>query len=118
MNLEKIEKKFKAQYRIANPKTPGSGGFILSGGAVVPTSNHAAACESIGYRLDVVLEAGLCRYMFRIGIQGNVAAFEYHLLTPEQKITIRKILKNDDYYTVITEKTTIDRIRPIRSLSF
>lgn len=118
MQLERIEAKFKAKYRVANPRTPGSGGFILSDGAVVPTTNHASACDNIGCKLDAVLEVGLCRYMFRVGQQGNVAAFEYHTLTPEQKNAIRGMLKADDYFTVVTEKTTIDRQRPIRSLTF
>lgn len=118
MNLERIEAKFKAQYRVANPRTPGSGGFILSDGAVVPTTDHNATCKTIGCKLAKVLENGICRYVFRVGQQGNVAAFEYHMLTPEQKNTIRGMLKADDYFTVITEKTTIDRQRPIRSLNF
>ncbi len=118
MNLEKIEQKFKANYKFSNARESGSGGFILSNGSIMPTTNHERTCENMGYKLAEVLEAGLCRYLFRVGQQGNVAAFEYHNLTPEQKITMRKMLKTDDYYTVITEKTVIDRIRPIRNIQF
>ena len=91
MNLEKIEKKFQANYKSGNARESGSGGFILSDGLVIPlrSGRHEVACNGIGTKLADVLEIGVCRYMFRIGQQGNVAAFEYHSLTPEQKITIR-----------------------------
>ncbi len=118
MNLEKIEQKFKANYKLGNARESGSGGFILSDGSIIVTTNHAACCEKMGMKLADVLEAGICRYLFRVGQQGNVAAFEYHNLTPEQKITIRKMLKTDDYYIVVTEKTVVDRIRPIRNIQF
>ncbi len=118
MNLEKIEKKFRANYQFSNARESGSGGFILSDGSVVATTNHAVCCERMGMKLADILEVGLCRYAFRVGQQGNVAAFEYYNLTPGQKNAIRKMLKADDYYTVVTEKTTIDRIRPIRGLNF
>ncbi|KKK84201.1 hypothetical protein LCGC14_2785720, partial [marine sediment metagenome] len=32
--------------------------------------------------------------------------------------TIRKMLKNDDYFTVVTEKTTTNSFRPVRNLNF
>lgn len=118
MNLEKIEKKFRTNYQFGNARDSGSGGFILSDGSVVATTNHLACCSRMGFKLANILEAGICRYMFHIGQQGNIAAFEYYILTPEQKTTIRKMLKVDDYYSVVTEKTTIDRMRPIRSLNF
>lgn len=118
MNLERIEAKFKANYKLNNACECGSSGFILSDGSVIKTTDHNAACKTIGCKLSKVLEEGICRFMFRIGQQGNIAAFEYHTLTPEQKNTIRKILKSDDYYTVITEKTVIDKMRPIRSIQF
>ena len=120
MNLEKIEKKLKASYKSSNAHESGSGGFILSDGLVIPLGHgrHEVTCNGMGTKLANVLKAGICRYMFRIGQQGNVAAFEYHNLTPEQKITIRKMLKNDDYFTVITEKTTTNSFRPVRNLNF
>ncbi|KKN48394.1 hypothetical protein LCGC14_0653410 [marine sediment metagenome] len=118
MDLEKIEKKFRANYQFSNARESGSGGFILSDGSVMPTPNHERTCKNMGTKLADVLEVGVCRYMFRIGQQGNVAAFEYHSLTPEQKITIRKMLKNDDYFTVVTEKTTTNSFRPVRNLNF
>ncbi len=118
MNLEKIEKKFKSNYQLSNARECGSGGFILTDGSVIATTNHAASCERIGCKLDKVLEAGVCRFMFRIGQQGNVAAFEYYVLTPEQKVTVRKMLKADDYYMVVTTKTTINSFRPVRNLNF
>ena len=118
MNLEKIEKKFRANFRLGTPRDCGHSGFILSDGSVMPILGHERACQDLGCKLAEILEAGMCRYMFRVGQQGNVAAFEYHTLTPEQKIAIRGMLKADDYYTVVTEKTTIDRVRPIRSLNF
>ncbi|KKL17709.1 hypothetical protein LCGC14_2482890, partial [marine sediment metagenome] len=106
MNLEKIEKKFRAGFRLGTPRECGSSGFILSDGSVIATTDHNAACKTIGCKLSKVLEVGVCRFLFRIGQQGNVAVFEYRNLTPEQKIIIRKMLKNDDYFTVVTEKTT------------
>ena len=118
MNLEKIEKKFRAKFRLGTPRECGNSGFILSDGSVMPILGHERACESVDHKLVEILEAGMCRYMFRVGQQGNVAVFEYYVLTPEQKNAIRGILKADDYYTVVTEKTTIDRQRPIRSLNF
>ncbi len=120
MNLEKIKKKFRANYKSGSARESGNGGFILSDGLVIPLGHgrHEVACNGIGTKLADVLKAGICRYMFRIGQQGNVAAFEYYSLTPEQKITIRKMLKNDDYFTVITEKTTTNSFRPVRNLNF
>ncbi len=118
MDLERIEKKFRANYKFGNARESGSGGFILSDGFVMPTSNHEHTCKNIGMKLADVLEVGVCRYMFRVGQQGNVAAFEYYNLTSEQKITIRKMLKNDDYFTVVTEKTTTNSFRPVRNLNF
>lgn len=118
MNLEKIEKKFRASFRLGTPRECGNSGFILSDGSVMPIMGHERACQDMGCKLAEVLEVGMCRYLFRVGQQGNVAAFEYHALTPEQKTAIRGILKADEYYTVITTKTTIDRQRPIRSISF
>ena len=118
MNYEKIEKKFKASYKLNNACECGSSGFILSDGSVIATTDHNAACKTIGCKLSKVLEVGVCRFLFRIGQQGNVAVFEYRNLTPEQKIIIRKMLKNDDYFTVITEKTTTNSFRPVRNLNF
>ncbi len=118
MNLEKIEKKFKASYKLNNACECGSSGFILSDGSVIATTDHNAACKTIGCKLSRVLEAGVCRFMFRIGQQGNIAAFEYHVLTPEQKNAIRKMLKVDNYYTVVTTKTTTNSFRPVRNLNF
>ncbi len=118
MNAEKIEAKFKKSFRLGTPKECGNSGFILSDGSVMPILGHERACESMGSKLADVIKAGMCRYMFRVGQQGNVAAFEYHALTPEQKTAIRGILKADDYYQVVTTKTTTDRNRPIRSLNF
>ena len=118
MNIEKVEKKFKASFRLGTPRECGNSGFILSDGSVMPILGHERACQDVGCKLAEVLEAGVCRYMFRVGQQGNVAAFEYSMLTPEQKTAIRGILKADDYYTVVTTKTMIDRVRPIRSIQF
>ncbi len=118
MDLERIEKKFQTNYKFGNARESGSGGFILSNGSVMPTSNHEHTCKNIGTKLADVLKVGICRYMFRVGQQSNVAAFEYHNLTPEQKITIRKMLKNVDYFTVITKKTTTNSFRPVRNLNF
>ncbi len=118
MNLEKTEKKFRANYQFGNARESGSGGFILSDGSIVVTTNHAACCERMGMKLADILEVGLCRYMFRVGQQGNVAVFEYYNLTPKQKNTIHKMLKANDYYIVVTEKMTVNRNRPIRGLNF
>jgi len=118
MNLEKIEKKFRASFRLGTPRECGNSGFILSDGSVIPIMGHERACNEIGCKLAKVLEVGVCRYMFRADRQGNIAVFHYYILTPEQKNTIRGMLKADDYFTVVTEKTTIDRMRPIRSLNF
>ncbi len=118
MNLEKIERKFKAQYRVANAKTPGSGGFILTDGSIIVTTNHMKACEVIGCDLGNVLEVGLCRYASHPSAGGNVIALEYTALTMKQKDSVRKILKADDYFKIVTKKTTIDRNHPIRSLNF
>ena len=118
MNLEKIEKKFRASYKLNNSCECGSGGFILSDGSIIATTDHNAVCKIIGCKLSKVLEVGICRFMFRIGQQGNIAAFEYHTLTPEQKTAIRGVLKAEEFYTVVTTKTTINRQRPIRSLNF
>lgn len=118
MDLERIEKKLKASYRTGNARESGSGGFILTNGSVIATTNHDKTSGQIGCKLADVLKAGICRYLFRVGQQGNVAAFEYHVLTPEQKTTIRSMLKADDYYMVVTTKTTVERNRPVRSLNF
>lgn len=118
MTLEKIEAKFRKNYNFGNARASGSSGFIMTDGSVCATTNHAKACECMGMKLADVLEAGVCRYLFHVSYSGSVAAFEYHLLTPEQKTTIRKMLKTDDYFTVVTEKTTTDRQRPIRSIQF
>lgn len=118
MDAEKIEKKFKAQYRVANAKTPGSGGFILTDGSIIVTTNHMKSCELIGCKLDDALNAGLCRYAMHPAFGGNVIAFEYGTMTMEQKDSARKMLKADDYFKVVTKKTTVDRNRPIRSLQF
>ncbi len=118
MNLEKIEKKFRANFRLGTPRECGNSGFILSDGSVMPILGHERACESLGYKLSEVLEAGLCRFLFRVGQQGNIAVFDYYMLTPKQKNSIRGMLKADDYFSVITTKITIDRMRPIRSLNF
>ncbi len=118
MDVEKIEKKFRAQYRVANAKAPGSSGFILTDGSIIVITNHMKACELIGCNLGNALEAGLCRYASHPSAGGNVIALEYTTLTMEQKDSVRKILKADDYFKVITKKTTIDNNRPIRSLNF
>jgi len=118
MSTEKIEKKFKAQYRIANAKSPGSGGFILTDGSIIVTTNHMKACELIGCNLGDALGVGLCRYASHPAAGGNVIAFEYAAMTMQQKDSARKMLKADDYFKVVTTKTTVDRNRPIRSLNF
>lgn len=118
MQLEKIEKKFRSNYQFGSARDSGSGGFILSDGSVVATTDHTSCCKRLGFKLADILEAGICRYMFRIGQQGNVAAFEYSTLTPEQKTTIRKMLKVDDYYCVITTKMVTNSFRPVRNLNF
>lgn len=120
MNLEKIEKKFRKNCRLGTACESGSSGFILSDGSVIPMAGqtHDNICKNMGLKLADALEAGICRYLFRVGQQGNVAVFEYSFLTPEQKNAIRKMLKADDYYMVTIMKTVIDRHRPIRSLNF
>ncbi len=118
MQLEKIEKKFRAQYRVVNAKTPGSGGFLLTDGSVIPTTNHMKACKMIGCKLEDALNVGLCRYASHPSVGGNVISFEYNVMTIEQKNSARKMLKADDYFKVVTKKTTVDRNRPIRSLNF
>lgn len=117
-DLEKIERKFRACFRLSTPKECASSGFILSDGSVIPILGHERACESMGLGLAMVIEAGLCRYLIRTGQQGEIGAFEYYTLTPKQKIAIRGILKAGEFYTVVTTKTTTDRNRPIRSISF
>ena len=118
MQLEKIEKKFRASFRLGTPRECGSSGFILSDGSVMPILGHERACEQMGFGLATVIEKGMCRYLIRTGQQGEIGAFEYYTLTPEQKTAIRGILKAGEFYTVVTTKTTIDRQRPIRSLNF
>ena len=118
MNLEKIEKKFRANFRLETPRNCASSGFILSDGSVMPILGHERACESLGFGLAIVIEKGMCRYLIRTGQQGLIGAFEYHTLTPEQKTTIRSILKADEFYMVVTTKTTINSFRPIRGIQF
>ncbi len=118
MNLEKIESKFKKSFRLGTVRECGSSGFILSDGSVMPILGHERACDDLGFKLAKVIESGMCRFLIRTGQQGEIGAFEYHNLTPEQKTAIRGILKAGEFYTVITTKTTIDRQRPIRSLNF
>lgn len=118
MNLERIEKKFRSKFRLGTPRECGSSGFILSDGSVMPILGHERACEQLGFGLTVVLRLGMCRYLIHTGRQGDIIAFEYYILTPEQKIAIRGILKAGEFYTVVTTKTTINRHRPIRSLNF
>ncbi len=118
MNLEKIEKKFRASFRLGTPRECGNSGFILSNGSVMPILGHERACDDLGFRLTKVIESGMCRYLFRTSQQGEIGAFEYHNLTPEQKTAIRGILKAGEFYTVVTTKTTTDRNRPIRSIQF
>lgn len=117
-DLEKIEKKFKAKFRIETPRECASSGFILSDGSVMPILGHEQACEQLGLGLAMVIKAGMCRYLLRIGQQGEYIALEYYTLTPEQKTAIRGILKAGEFYTVITTKTTTNRDRPIRSINF
>lgn len=119
MILEKIEKKIRSKYRTSSPKNANDRGFILSDGVIIPVmGNHAAMCKTIGTKLADILDVGVCRYLFTLRIQGMIAAFEYTTLTPEQKNTMRTLLKVDDFYTVITTKTVIDRFHPIRSIQF
>ena len=118
MNLEKIEKKFRSKFRLGTPSECGSSGFILSDGSVMPILGHERACESMGSGLAAVIKSGMCRYLIRTGQQGEIGAFEYYTLTPEQKTAIRKILKAGEFYTIITTRTVVNRQRPIRSISF
>ena len=118
MNLEKTERKFRAKFRLGTPRECGSSGFILSDGSVMPILGHERACDDLGFKLAKVIESGMCRYLFRVGQQGEIGAFEYRILTPEQKTAIRSILKAGEFYTIITTRTTIDRQRPIRSIPF
>jgi hypothetical protein len=118
--LLQIENKIKELYGQRNPKYPSKGGFILSNGMLFATTNHAAFCKSVDSTLTQVIKLGVCRFFSRTGIGGGVAAFEYRKtrITNEQKETIRKILKRENFYTVVTEKETVERFRPIRSIKF
>jgi len=113
-----IEKKLKSLKSVP-VKHCGSGGFILRTGEVIVTTDHAATCRSLGYTLEQAIEEGVCRYMLREGRQGMVAAFEYSSLTDVQKRIILAMLRQDDYYVVITEKRSkVSETRPIRSIEF
>ena len=118
--LTKIEKKMVAKYVYAISDTYmiycGSAGFILSDGRIINTSDHAAVCKAIGYTLSKVIQSGICRFMFHKGKEGQIAAFEYCSLTIQQRCTISLLLRADNYFTIVTQKTTISRFRPIRSL--
>lgn len=118
--LSKIEKKMLAKYQPANAQNAGSGGFILSDGSIVPTLHHAMLCRTIRLRLSIVIQAGICRFMLHKGKEDGVAAFEYAdtKLTTKQKTTIRRLLRANDYYTVITIKNTVSKFRPIRNIKF
>ena len=118
MNIEKIEKKLKANYRCGNPSNFGSGGFILSGGSIIPLTSHQRVCYDLGWKMPEVLEAGLCWFTSHHADQTPTIFFRYHTLTPEQKTTVRKVLAAEDYCTVNIEKTTVDRVHPIRSIQF
>jgi len=115
----KIEKVLKSTLRLGTPRESGSGGFILSDGSVIPSTDHQASCKRAKLSLKKVLRAGVCRYMFYTGPQGNIAAFEFtgHL-TNKQKNAIHRTLRANDYYTVVTTKTVINRFRPVRTLPF
>ncbi len=118
MNLEKIERKFRASFRLASPRECASSGFILSDGSIMPIIGHERACENLGLGLAMVIESGVCRYLIYTGQQGEIGAFEYYKLTPEQKTAIRSILKAGEFYTIVTTKTTTNRNCPIRSINF
>ena len=118
MSLETLEAKIKELYGQRNPKYLPKGGFILSNGMLFAVNNHEAFMKSVDCTLSKALKLGVCRFFSRSGIAGKVAAFEYKNLTIEQKITIKKILRNEDFFSVITEKETLERFRPIRSIKF
>ena len=116
--LTKIEKKMVAKYIVSNVQDCGSAGFILSNGAIINTTFHAAACKAIGHKLSTVIRSGVCRFMFHTGREGKIAAFEYTNLTVQQRSTISLLLRANNYFTVITTKNTASKFRPIRSIKF
>ncbi len=116
--LTKIEKKMVAKYIVSNVQDCGSAGFILSNGAIINMTFHAAACKAIGHKLSTVIRFGVCRFMFHEGREGKIAAFEYTSLTIQQRSTISLLLRANDYFVVVTTKSTISKFRPIRSIKF
>lgn len=118
LNLETLERNIKELYGQRNPKYLPKGGFILSNGMLFATTNHAAFMQSVDCTLSKSIKLGVCRFFSRSGLGGNVAAFEYRNITDKQKSTIKKILKQENFFSVITEKETIERMRPIRTINF
>jgi hypothetical protein len=118
--LPQIENKIKELYGQRKPEYTPKGGFILSNGMLFATTNHAAFCKSVDCTLTQAIKLGVCRFFSRTGIGGNVAAFEYRKtrITTQQKTMIRKILRSANFYTVVTEKETVERFRPIRTIKF
>ncbi len=114
----RIEKKMTTKYMVSNVQDCGSAGFILSDGAIINTTDHAATCKTIGHSLKAVIQSGICRFMFHEGREGKIAAFEYCSLTVQQRCTISLLLRADDYYVVVTTKNTVSKFRPIRSIKF
>lgn len=108
----------KKKYETVQARNAASGGFILSDGSIVNTTSHIGVCRSIGRRLDTVIQSGICRFASHGGKGGKVIAFEYAELTGKQEITIRTLLKLDDYYKVVTTHDTISEFTPIRKIKF
>ena len=118
MNLETLEKNIKERYGQRNPKYLPKGGFILSDGTLFATTHHEVFMKLVDCTLKQSIRLGVCRFFSRSGLGGKVAAFEYRKITDSQKSTIKKILKNENFFSVITEKETIERFRPIRAINF
>jgi hypothetical protein len=118
MDLKTLEAKVRSKYGQRDPRYPPKGGFILSNGMLFAVNDHAAWLKSVDCKLRKALNLGICRFFSRHSMEGSVAAFEYKKLTAEQKVTIKKILKAEDFFTVVTEAGSTTRFRPIRSFKF
>jgi hypothetical protein len=117
MKLSDIENKIYKRMNVEPPKLAGKGGFILSDGMFVSTSNHAGTCKSIGITLRSAIKSGLCRFFSRQGLGGNVAVFEYRKLTDKQTTAIKSFLKYNEFHHVICGGETIEsQTRAIRSV--
>ena len=118
MNIEKVEKTLKKNYRSGNATDNGNSGYILSDGTIIPAGSHLRVCNDHGWKLPELVDIGICTYTSHAMDAHPVMFFKYTLLTPQQKATMRKLLMAADYMTVHLEKTVNNDSRPIRSINF